>query len=812
MTSEIDNSAARQGSLAASATHQLARIAMTARALQIATVALVTIAAACNSGGQSTEGSGGNAGKGSGGSGANAGTGGIAAQTGGSTASGGTSSAPGAGGATAAGGVTGAGGTPGAGGASGSSGMGGGTAAAGGRTGAGGATGGGAPGTGGAPAAGGATGGTTAAGGASGSHYYVSPNGSGTDCTSAAPCSIAQAQTVVRAAAGAMQTDIVVELADGVYPLAAPLTFATADSGTSGHTITWQAATGAHPVLSGAKQVTGWAASDTAKDIWKATAPSTFATRQLYVDGKIALRARYQINLNDFSNGTSGLTFSSSSLSLLNSLAYPERVDLHSICSFTDRYSPVKSIASGTVTMVQPAWDENTWGYDYIKNSFRQGPAYMENAYEFIDQAGEWYQDTTAGALYYKPLSGQDMSKADVELPQLEVLVSISGSSTDQPVHDLAFQGLAFSYTSWLGPNSSDGYANQQTGAFISGPKSQYPEFEATRPAWHQMPGAIQVSAAKNISFVRDRFVGLGEVGLGIGNDDNAHLSKVGLGADTINVEGCVFSQIAGGAIVIGGIQAKAHHPGGDVALSALTAAQLKMIDQNITIKDNLIHDVGIDYRDFSGLLFTYTQNVVVSHNEVYNLPYSGINSGYGWGTNDAGGNSDYKTRAQGDLYKYQPLYTNPTIAKNNQIIANSIHQGMLQMNDGGCYYNLSASGTTFTQNYCNGQGSGLSGTYFGMYDDEGSAYIIVTKNVFASFGALATANANSSNNTGHNTFTNNWVSSSSPNPGLGGPGNTVSGNISISGSQISGFPADAQTVANAAGLESAYADLKTTP
>jgi hypothetical protein len=98
------------------------------------------------------------------------------------------------------------------------------------------------------------------------------------------------------------------------------------------------------------------------------------------------------------------------------------------------------------------------------------------------------------------------------------------------------------------------------------------------------------------------------------------------------------------------------------------------------------------------------------------------------------------------------------------------------------------------------------------MYADEGSANIIVTKNVFASFGALATANANANNNTGHITFTNNWVSSSSPNPGLGGSGNTVSGNISISGSQISGFPADAQTVANAAGLETAYADLKTNP
>jgi len=799
MTPEIDDSVAKQH-LDVTTPRQLARIAVPARALRITTIALVSIAAACSNGGQGTQGSGGKGGASSGG------TGGTVAQTGGSA--GGVS-----GGGAPAGGRSGAGGISSAGGAAGASGAGGGTPATGGRLGTGGASGTGAAlGTGGAPASGGTTGGTTGgAAGAAGSHYYVSPSGSGTDCSSAAPCSITQAQTVVRAAAAAMQTDIIVELADGVYPLTSTLTFTATDSGSNGHTVTWQPASGAHPVLSGGKQITGWAVSDTGKDIWKATAPSAFATRQLYVDGKIATRASYTINVSDFSSSAGGLTFSSGSLSLLNSLAHPERVDLHSICSFTDRYSPVKSIASGTVTMVQPAWDENTWGYDYIKSAFRQGPAYMENAYEFLDQAGEWYQDTTAGALYYKPLSGQDMSKADVELPQLEVLISIGGSY-DQPAHDLAFQGLTFSNTSWLGPNSSDGYANQQTGAFISGPKSQYPEFEATRPAWHQMPGAVQVSAAKNISFTRDRFVALGEVGLGIGNDDNAHLSKVGLGADTINVVGCVFTQIAGGAIVIGGIQAKAHHPGGDVALSALTASQTKMIDQNITVKDNLVHDVGIDYRDFAGLMFTYTQNVLLSHNEVYNLPYSGINSGYGWGTNDAGGSNDYKTRAQGDLYKYQPLYTNPTIAKNNQITANSIHQGMLQMNDGGCYYNLSASATTFTENYCNASGSGLSGSYFGMYADEGSAYITVTKNVFASFGALATANANANNNTGHITFTNNWVSSSSPNPGLNGSGNTVSGNISINGSQISGFPVDAQTVANAAGLESAYADLKTSP
>ncbi len=46
-------------------------------------------------------------------------------------------------------------------------------------------------------------------------------------------------------------------------------------------------------------------------------------------------------------------------------------------------------------------------------------------------------------------------------------------------------------------------------------------------------------------------------------------------------------------------------------------------------------------------------------------------------------------------------------------------------MNDGGCHYNLGFQpGTVVTQNYCEGKGSGLSGSYWGEYDDEGSAYV----------------------------------------------------------------------------------------
>jgi len=644
----------------------------------------------------------------------------------------------------------------------------------------------------------------------SASHYYASPAGTGSSCSITAPCSITQAQMAVRSAAGAAATDLVVELADGVYRLGEPLVFAIADSAANGHTVTWQAATGAHPVLSGGKPITGWTLSDPRKNIWKASAPGSFATRQLYVDGTIATRARSSsISRSQMTITTSGWTFSSSSLDFLNNLALPQRAELDIIGSWTDRYSPIQSVANSSVTMVQPAWEENTWGYDTVQSPYRQGPIYAENDYTLLDQPGEWYQDTANGWLYYIPLAGQDMATADIELPQLQLLLVVGGAK-DQPVHDLTFTGLTFSHTSWLGPNSSDGYADQQTGGFIVGPRSLYPVFEAARPLWHQMPAAVQVSAAKNISFVRDRFVDLGSVGLGIGNDDNAHQTGVGLGANTISVTGCRFSQIAGGGIVIGGVQATAHHPGGDVPVSALTPAQTTLINQNMTISDNLVHDIGIDYRDFAGIMFTYTQHVTISHNEIYNVPYSGINSGFGWGTNDAGGNSDYKTRATGDLYNYQPLYTNPTIAMNNTVSANYLHLMQLQMNDGGCHYHLSANpGTVITENYCEGKGSGLSGTIWGEYADEGSAYLTITKNVYADFCCYVTANWNSSNNTGHLTYTNNWIGTTNANPSLNGPGNVVMGNVSVAGMS---FPADAQTIVNVAGLEPAYADLKTNP
>lgn len=127
--------------------------------------------------------------------------------------------------------------------------------------------------------------------------FYASPNGSGTDCTSAAPCSLTGARAKVRAENDSMTGDIEVVLADGTYQLDS--TFAleedgtTQDSGSNGFDVVYRAATGAHPVLSGGLDVSegqtvGGATVDWQQvgstGIYRAYVGSDDPVLQMYVD------------------------------------------------------------------------------------------------------------------------------------------------------------------------------------------------------------------------------------------------------------------------------------------------------------------------------------------------------------------------------------------------------------------------------------------------------------------------------------------------------------------------------------------------
>jgi hypothetical protein len=616
---------------------------------------------------------------------------------------------------------------------------------------------------------------------------YAAPSGSGTTCSSAQPCSLTGAQAAVRSLNDSMSDDIVVQLADGVYRLSSPFRLTAEDSGTNGHSVVWQAAPSAHPTISGARAVTGWTQADAGRNIWRADVGAGIDTRQLYVNGAVATRARTQVTRSDFTVTTTGLRFTNGALSYLNNLANQSKIQMESIGSFTDRYVSVQGISGNFITMQQPGWNNNTFGYDTFSSPHRSGPLYISNAYEFLDSANEWYLNSATGVLYLVPPAGQTPSNLSVELPTLQSLVDVGGTY-DAPAHHISFTGITFTGTSWLGASSNQGYVDQQTGAYNTGNWS-WPalsacqegcsQFEATRPHWSQMPAAVQVSAANNITFSGSQFVNLGQMAIGIGNDANAHASGVGLGASNITVTGSEIARSSAGGVVVGGVRADAHHP-----------SDQRMINRDITISNNRIHDLGVEYRGNVSVLTTYVTNATLSHNEVYNMPYSGMSIGFGWGANEPGGSTQYANRG---LYNYQPRYTTATTASNNRMTGNYIHDVMQQMTDGGCIYTLSWNpGAQIDGNYClrtNG--------WFGLYFDEGSKYYRATGNVFSNVGTWATANWWGGENMGNLTVTGNWASNNTTNVTNGDRGNVVNNNVTVTNGS---WPSGAQAVMAAAG------------
>lgn len=610
---------------------------------------------------------------------------------------------------------------------------------------------------------------------------------------------LAEAQRRARDQVARARGDVTVVLLDGIHRLSSPLRFSAVDSGRDGHTVTWAAAPGANPVVSGARPVADWELDDAEAGIFKADVGTGFDSRQLYVDGVMATRARMRVPNSDITFTRTGFTLDNPNLAFLAALPDQRRIELTATVTWTHRYAPVGSISETAVQMQQPAWENNTFGYDTIQHpvKHRSPVLRLENSRSFLDQPGEWYLDTTEGVLYYMPLPGQYLTKARVELPRLETLVEVGGTY-DEPVRNLRFEGLTFTGTSWLHPSTSDGYANQQTGTFLAGVQPTRPDdaltscaigcpgIEGTRNHWRQAVASVQVSAATNISIVDSVFTNLGSVSLGIGNDANAHGSGVGLGAQHVTVEGNTFKANAGGGIVVGGVQPDAHHP-----------SDPRMVTSDVVISNNRIHETAIDYPDQDAILASYVTRLTIAHNYVSDMPYSGIGIGFGWGVNDPGGSPDYLNRG---LYDYQPVYDTPTTLREVTVAGNHVRNVVQRMFDAGCIYFLSAMPDSIVkENYCE------NSEQLGLYFDEGSRYITATGNVFRdTVGEWAHANNMNGNLTGDLTLTGNFTT----NPALtfiveGERRNVVvANNVVFSGDDI---PSEAQRVIDNAGPTGRY-------
>jgi hypothetical protein len=549
---------------------------------------------------------------------------------------------------------------------------------------------------------------------------FAAPDGGGTACTQAQPCSLAGAQSQVRAVDGNMAADIDVLLEDGTYALTSPLSFGPQDSGTNGYDVVYEAAPAAHPVLSGGATVTGWHQVDATKDIWAAPIPSGFDTGQLYVDGQRVSRAQ-GLPTAYYLQTTTGFISSSPVLAGWRDITNVSAVFKGGDGAWTQTSCPIASVTGDVITMQQPCWgnlhlpadgsQELAWVYGpqggFGGLSGAAQPTFFENAYELLSP-GHWTIDRTLDEIFYEPAVGQDMTTVTVTVPTLQSLVTVEGTLAD-PVHNLTLSGLQFSYATWTQPDTSEGFAEMQADWTLTGAGAakdegtcQYVKPSGTCPyaSWTRMPGAVVLSATHDVTVAGDAFTHLGGGGL-----DAEYGSQDDL------VQGNQFSDISGSAILMGSTNDPLP---ADVGAGSGSGNGSDEIDLGDTIADNYIHDVAIEWLGGVGIWVGYTQNLSVVHNQIDDVPYSAISMGWaGWHATVFSPNAD------------------PNVNTGNVISDNLLYDYMQVLGDGGAIYTNGSQATGWAgQLVVSGNVTyGGANADFALYTDTGSRYIELSQN-----------------------------------------------------------------------------------
>lgn len=557
---------------------------------------------------------------------------------------------------------------------------------------------------------------------------WVSPAGSDRAAgTQTAPkktltAALRQARELRRTQPDAVKGGITIYLSLGEHALYEPVFIRPEDSGTpdSPTVITTAgtsvAATNAavqnhQAILSGGVSVSGWRKSK--GKLWVADVPMFNGTpltfRQLWVNGQKAVRARdvadfekmHRIINNDPVNEI--LWVPSQAVASIRKAPFAEMV-LHQMWCVANLR--IKSIEihgdSAAVRFHNPESRiqfEHPWPRPMVTTDGHNSAFYLTNAIELLDSPGEWYHDIRSHKLYYYPRQGEDMAKATAVVPAVETLVQVEGT-LDRPVQHVTFRNVSLQYTTWTRP-SEKGHVPLQAGMYLTDgyqitPKMvrNYQNHLLDNQGWLGRPAAaVQVNGAQEISFLNCSFEHLGSTGV-----DYVYGVKGG------KVEGCLFRDIAGNGLLAGSFSPASHE-----THLPYDPADARELCSYQTISNNYFTEVANEDWGCLAICAGYVRDINIEHNEISEVPYSGISLGWGW------------TQTVNCM-------------RNNRVHANLIHHYAKHMYDVAGIYTLGSQPKSYVTENC------VHSIYkpgyvhdpnhwFYLYTDEGSSFITVKDN-----------------------------------------------------------------------------------
>ena len=551
---------------------------------------------------------------------------------------------------------------------------------------------------------------------------WISPKGSDfNDGTRQSPkatltSALRQAREWRRTEDNRIQGGITIYMEGGTYAFHEPVFIRPEDSGTKESPTVIRSVGDEKVILSGGISINGWKKQG---KVWVADVPAfngrPLDFRQLWVNGKKAVRAR---DVEDFEKMNRIC-----SVDEKNEILYVPAVSIHRLIdnkgNLKAKYAEmvlhqmwcvanlrIRSVEvqgdSAAIRFHQPESRiqfEHPWPRPMVTTNGHNSAFYLTNARELQDVPGEWYHDIDARKVYYYPREGEKMQEAEVIVPAVETLVRVEGT-LDRPVCHIRFEKITFSYTTWMRP-SEKGHIPLQAGMYLTDgyridPKMQrdYLNHPLDNQGWLGRPAAaVRVVAARQIDFKRCRFEHLGSTGL-----DYEEAVQGGV------VRGCLFRDIAGNGLLVGSFSPAAH----ETHLPYDPADRREVCTQQ-QINNCYFTEIGNEDWGCLAIAAGYVGDVNIEHNEISEVPYSGISLGWGW------------TQTVNCM-------------RNNRVHANLIHHYAKHMYDVAGIYTLGSQPKSYVTENC------VHSIYkpgyvhdpnhwFYLYTDEGSSFITVRDN-----------------------------------------------------------------------------------
>ena len=383
---------------------------------------------------------------------------------------------------------------------------------------------------------------------------------------------------------GGLKQPVRVEIADGVYRIRETISFTPSDSGTAECPITYCAAAGAKPVISGARVIKGWKSTPSGK-LWQAEVPDARAGkwhfRQLFVGGTRYVRAR-RPNLEDY-----WFYFEK-----------VQRLDKEGKATFKERQIKNWPDLDEMEIVLFRMWDISRLRIAKIDEKKRllrfafpkderwlahwDPRYYIENSLAFLDSPGEWHLDRRKGILFVQPLAGHRPDRELVVAPVVDKLILFEGTPENAVKH-IRFEDLTFAHSAWtLAPEGFDGH---QGGVAVG--------------------GSIEGDYTEECAFEKCTFKQLGRYAVNLRRGCKKNV-----------IRSCEFTDLGGGGILIGD---KKDPP-----------EEADQTSGNQIIRCH-VHHTGKVWHGSNGIWIGYANHTRIAHCYVHHVPCNGISVGWGW-------------------------------------------------------------------------------------------------------------------------------------------------------------------------------------